>query len=176
MSRGPVGSAAHRIVPSAPPERRPWRPWRLQAARLVCALSVGGCASLRPVPPTVDFRGVALKDIALSGATIDVVLMVKNPNAFAIDVRRLAYSLYADSTLVGTGQPLERLQVSAGDSAAVRLPVSFDYRTVGMVIVQLVTMGEVNYRVKGDVTVSTPLGEFNRPFDATGRFNARRGR
>ena len=134
------------------------------------------CASLHPEPPTVDFRGVALKDIALSGATIDVVLMVRNPNAFGIDIRRLAYSLYADSTLVGTGLPLERLQVPAHDSASVRLPVSFDYQSVGMVIVQLVTMGEVNYRVKGDVTVGTPIGDINRPFDATGRFNARRGR
>ena len=135
-----------------------------------------GCASLRPQPPAVDFRGVALKDIALSGATIDIVLSVKNPNPFGIDIRRLAYSLYADSTLVGVGQPLERLQIPANDSSLVRLPVAFEFRTLGMVVVQLMTQGEVNYRVKGDVTVGTPVGDFNRPFEATGRYNARKGR
>ena len=134
------------------------------------------CASLRPQPPAVDFRGVALKDIALSGATIDIVLSVKNPNPFGIDLRRLAYSLYADSTLVGVGQPIERLQIPANDSSLVRLPVAFEFRTLGMVVVQLVTQGEVNYRVKGDVTVGTPIGDFNRPFETTGRYNARKGR
>ncbi len=159
------------------------RPFRsalcLAAARVavVALASVAtGCASLRPQPPAVDFRGVALKDVALSGATVDVVLNVKNPNAFGIDIRRLTYSLYADSTLVGVGQPLERLQLPANDSSLVRLPIAFEFRTLGMVIVQLMTQGEVNYRVKGDVTVGTPVGDFNRPFDATGRFNARKGR
>lgn len=137
------------------------------------ALALAACASLRPVPPTVDFRGVALKDVALSGATIDVVLAVRNPNAFGIDIRRLAYSLYADSTLVGQGLPLERLQVPAHDSSLVRLPVSFEYRALGLVVVQLITQGEVNYRVKGDVTVGTPVGDINRPFESAGRFNAR---
>lgn len=138
------------------------------------ALALAACASLRPVPPAVDFRGVALKDVALSGATVDVVLAVKNPNAFGIDIRRLAYSLYADSTLVGQGMPLERLQVPAHDSAMVRLPVSFEYRSLGLVVVQLITQGEVNYRVKGDVTVGTPVGDINRPFESAGRFNARK--
>ncbi len=155
--------------------------WRVvhaarMAALVLMASVASACASLRPQPPVVDFRSVALKDVALSGATIDVVLSVKNPNPFGIDIRRLAYSLYADSTLVGIGLPLERLQIPAKDSSVVRLPVSFEYRTLGMVIVQLLTQGEVNYRVKGDVTVGTPVGELNRPFDATGRFNARRGR
>ncbi len=143
---------------------------------VVLAAVTTGCASLRPQPPTVDFRGVALKDVALSGATIDIVLSVRNPNAFGIDIRRLAYSLYADSTLVGVGQPFDRLQIPANDSSIVRLPVAFEYRTLGMVVVQLVTQGEVNYRVKGDVTVGTPIGDFNRPFEAAGRYNARKGR
>ena len=145
-------------------------------ASLVVGLSSAACATLRPQPPTVDFRSVALKDIALAGATIDVVLSVRNPNAFGIDIRRLAYSLYADSTLVGVGLPLERLQIPANDSSLVRLPVAFEYRNLGLVLMQLVTQGEVNYRVKGDVTFGTPIGELNRPFDAIGRFNARRGR
>jgi hypothetical protein len=31
--------------------------------------------------------------------------------------------------------------------------------------------GSVNYRVMGDVTVGTPLGNFTRPYDQTGRFS-----
>ncbi|MBI3789559.1 MAG: LEA type 2 family protein [Gemmatimonadetes bacterium] len=146
---------------------------KARLALVALAFVAAACASLRPEPPQVDFRGVALKDVALSGATIDVVLAVRNPNAFGIDIRRLAYSLYADSTLVGMGQPLGQLQIPARDSSIVRLPVAFEYRSLGMVVVQLITQGEVNYKVKGDVTVGTPIGDFNRPFESAGRFNAR---
>jgi LEA14-like dessication related protein len=157
-------------------DRAPRSTLRARVGALALALLALGstaCASLRPEPPTVNFRGVALKDVALAGATIDVVLAVRNPNAFGIDIRRLAYSLYADTTLVGTGLPLGQLQVPAHDSSIVRLPVSFEYRSLGLVLVQLITQGEVNYKVKGDVTVGTPVGDFNRPFESAGRFNAR---
>jgi hypothetical protein len=35
--------------------------------------------------------------------------------------------------------------------------------------------GSVNYRVTGDVTVGTPLGNFTRPYDQTGRFSTLSG-
>ena len=41
---------------------------------------------------------------------------------------------------------------------------------------QLINTGTVNYRVLGDVTVSTPLGNFTRPYDQTGRFSTLSGR
>ena len=37
---------------------------------------------------------------------------------------------------------------------------------------QLLRSGTVNYRVLGDVTVSTPLGSFTRPYDRTGHFTS----
>ena len=162
---------------ATPISRRPASPRGRKVRALAFAVFAAlatGCASLRPESPTLDFRSVALKDVALSGATIDVVLAVRNPNAFGIDIRRLAYSLYADSTLVGTGLPMGLLQVPAHDSSIVRLPVSFEYRSLGLVLVQLITQGEVNYKIKGDVTVGTPIGDFNRPFESSGRYNARK--
>jgi hypothetical protein len=33
----------------------------------------------------------------------------------------------------------------------------------------------VNYRVLGDVTVATPVGNFTRPYDRTGRFSTLSG-
>jgi hypothetical protein len=37
---------------------------------------------------------------------------------------------------------------------------------------QLLTRGVVNYRVLGDITVGTPVGNFTRPFDRTAQFNS----
>ncbi len=57
------------------------------------------------------------------------------------------------------------------DSTIVTLPLSFTYAGVGAAGRQLMNTGAVNYRVMGDVTVGTPLGNFTRPYDQTGRFS-----
>ena len=61
-------------------------------------------------------------------------------------------------------------------SSIVTLPLSFTYAGVGEAGRQLMNTGSVNYRVLGDVTVATPLGNFTRPYDQTGRFSTLSGR
>ena len=139
---------------------------------LVLALVLAACGQLNPTPPVVAFRGVTLRDVALSGATLDVELMIANPNAFNIDVKRVTYRLYADSTLVGTGQPENTVFVLPNDSAIVRLPVQFTFRGLGEVALQLLSRGVVNYRVAGQLEFGTPIGTMTRDFDQTGSFNS----
>ena len=142
------------------------------AALALLVLLVAACAQLNPQPPIVTFRGVSLRDVALSGATLDVELMIANPNAFNIDVQRVRYSLFADSTLVGTGQPEDKVFVPQNDSAIVRLPVQFTYSGLGAVAFQLVARGTVNYRVTGQVEFGTPVGTMTRDFDQKGTFSS----
>ena len=136
------------------------------------ALLVAACAQLTPKAPTVTFRGVSLRDVALSGATLDVELMIANPNAFNIDVQRVRYSLFADTTLVGTGQPENKVFVPQLDSAVVRLPVQFTFVGLGAVAFQLIAQGTVNYRLTGQVEFGTPVGTMTRNFDQKGTFSS----
>jgi hypothetical protein len=62
--------------------------------------------------------------------------------------------------------------VQEGDSTTVTLPVTFNYSGIGAAGRQLLSSGTVNYRVVGDVTVSTPLGNFTRPYDRSGSFSS----
>ena len=148
-----------------------WRRAGLMAAGMLAVL-VASCAQLNPKPPAVSFRGVTLRDVAISGATLDVELMIANPNAFNIDVQRVRYSLYADSSLVGTGQPENKVFVPQNDSAVVRLPVQFTFSGLGAVAFQLVARGKVNYRVTGQVEFGTPVGTMTRDFDQKGTFSS----
>ena len=54
----------------------------------------------------------------------------------------------------------------------VRVPVAFTYSGVGAAAMQLMRTGSVNYRVAGDVTVGSVVGNFTVPYNATGQFNA----
>jgi hypothetical protein len=81
-----------------------------------------------------------------------------------------------DSVTFGTGAIEDRFTVQEKDSTIVTLPLQFTYAGVGEAGRQLMSTGTVNYRVLGDVTVGTPLGNFTRPYDQTGRFSTLNGR
>jgi LEA14-like dessication related protein len=145
------------------------------AACVAGALAGAGCASVgRAVfeQPVVTFRDLKINGLGLQGGSLDVVLNVYNPNRYALNATRLTYRLMVDSVPLGTGALDQRFVVQRGDSSTVRLPVTFTYSGLGSVGRQLLRSGTVNYRVIGDVTVGTPLGNFTRPFDRTGHFSS----
>lgn len=143
------------------------------AVSVLAAPVLAGCATLGQQvfqAPVVSFQDLRVNGLGLQGGSIDVLLSVYNPNRFALNATRLTYRLMVDSVPLGTGALDQRFVVQRGDSAVVRLPVAFTYSGLGTAGRQLLRSGTVNYRVLGDVTVGTPLGNFTRPFDRTGHF------
>jgi LEA14-like dessication related protein len=149
---------------------------------LVAALvGVGavGCATLGRATfkePIVHFQDARITGLGLTGGSVEVKLSLYNPNSFRLDGTRLTYTLKVDTVTFGTGALADRFTVQEKDSTIVTLPLSFTYAGVGEAGRQLMNTGSVNYRVLGDVTVATPLGNFTRPYDQTGRFSTLSGR
>ena len=144
----------------------------LAAAALV---SAAGCATLgRQVfnQPLVTFKDVRFNGLGLQGGSVDVVLNVYNPNGYGLSAQRLDYQVLVDSTRLGTGAITQPFKVGGGDSTEVHLPVTFSYSGLGSAGRALMSRGVVNYRVLGNITVGTPIGNFTRPFDRTGQYNS----
>jgi LEA14-like dessication related protein len=147
----------------------------VSAVALTAVVALAGCSSLgRAVfeEPVVTFKDVRINGLGLAGGDLDIMLNVYNPNRFKLDATRLTYRLMVDSVQFGTGAIDQRFVVQEGDSTTVTLPLKFNYAGLGGAARQLLSSGSVNYRVMGDVTVSTPLGNFTRPYDRTGRFSS----
>ena len=146
------------------------------ASVLVTLVTVGtvGCAALSGgfKDPIVTFRDVRINGLGTAGGSADIVLAVYNPNGFKLEGTRLTYRLLVDSTAVGNGALDDRFTVQKGETTEVRLPVQFSYAGLGAAGRQLMSQGAVNYRVLGDVTVATPLGNFTRPYDRRGSFSS----
>jgi LEA14-like dessication related protein len=145
---------------------------------MAVVLGATGCASLGLggfKEPVVTFRNLRVNGLGLSGGNLDVELSVYNPNGFKLEGTRLTYQLMVESTKLGEGALDQRFTVQDKDSTIVRLPVSFTYAGLGAAGRQLMQSGAVNYRVLGDVTMSTPVGNFTRPYDRTGRFSTLSG-
>jgi len=121
--------------------------------------------------PTIAVRGVKVKSIGLTGGSIQVALSIANPNPYPLPVQRAVYSFaLADSTEVGRGESAVAFTLPAHDSALVDLPVDVSWQGLQAAARDAARDGTVDYIFKGSVTLDTPLGNPNVPFQATGRF------
>ena len=138
------------------------------------AVALAGCASLGLGSfrePLVHFNDAKIRGLGLSGGSVDVVLSIYNPNRFDLNATRLTYRLMVEDRDLGSGALNEAFRVGDNDSTYVTIPVNFTYSGLGSAGRQLLSTGSINYRIIGDFTVDTPLGNFTRPYDQRGRFN-----
>lgn len=151
---------------------RRWMPAVTVAALLTLATACASIGRAAFTAPVVSLKEVTVTGIGITGGTVDVVLSIYNPNHFKLDALNMTYRVDVDSTQLGTGALDRRFVVEAGDSSVVRLPVKFSYAGLGAAGRTLLSDGTINYRVRGDFTVGTPLGNFTRPYDRTGRYSS----
>ena len=138
-------------------------------------VSVAACSALGRQAfqnPVVNLRDVRVLGLGTSGGQLEVALGVYNPNNYRLDATRLTYRVFVgDSVGLANGAMDTRTTVQAGDSTIVKIPVSFTYSGLGAAATQLLRTGAVNYKVAGDVTVGSVVGNFTVPYSATGTFN-----
>jgi LEA14-like dessication related protein len=121
--------------------------------------------------PVVDLRDVRVLGIGTTGGQLEVALGVYNPNNYRLDATRMTYRVFVgDSVGLANGAVDTRTTVQSNDTTVVKIPVTFTYSGLGRAATQLLQTGAVDYRVAGDVTVGTVVGNFTVPYSATGRF------
>ncbi|MBA3671795.1 MAG: LEA type 2 family protein [Gemmatimonadaceae bacterium] len=126
--------------------------------------------------PVVRLQDVRINGVGLTGGNLDVKLSVYNPNGYRLDATRMTYSvIVGDDVRFAAGTVDSRFTVNQNDSSVVSIPVNFSYSGIGAAGRQLLNTGGVSYRVTGDVTVGTVIGNFTVPYSSTGRFNALSG-
>jgi LEA14-like dessication related protein len=150
---------------------------RLMLGAVTAAIAVtAGCSALGKQAfqqPVVHLQDVHVNGVGLTGGNLDVRLSVYNPNGYRLDATRMTYNvLVGDSVRFATGTVDNRFTVNSNDSSVVTIPVNFTYTGIGAAGRQLLNTGGVSYRVTGDVTVGTVVGNFSVPYSSTGRFNA----
>jgi LEA14-like dessication related protein len=81
------------------------------------------------------------------------------------------YSVLVDTVPFANGTTTQQFTVQGKGTQQVRIPINFTYAGVGSAGRQLMNTGSVNYTVRGDVTVGSPIGNFTVPFTQTGRYS-----
>jgi len=136
--------------------------------------SVGGCRAVSRyvwVPPTVALRNVAVEGIGLTGGTLRVSLVVRNPNFYPLNTAGLRYRLLVrESVPVAQGVDSIHAHVPAHDSAVVTLPVQVSWRGLSAAGSDVMASGLVTYRLTGEILLDTPAGVHGVPVNQSGQF------
>ena len=121
--------------------------------------------------PTIAVRGVKVRSVGITGGSIEVALHISNPNPYPLPVQRATYTFaLADSTEIGRGESAAAFTLPAHDSTVVQLPLDVSWQGLRAAGRDAARDGTVDYRLTGSVTIDTPVGNPNVPFESTGRF------
>ena len=146
------------------------------AAAIVATVACSALGRQAFQQPVVNLKDVSVQGVGLTGGQLGVKLNVYNPNGYRLDATRMTYHVVVgdnnSATDLATGTYDSQFTVQSGESTTVTIPVSFTYAGVGAAGRQLMNSGAVPYRVNGDVTVGTVVGNFTVPYSSTGRFTA----
>jgi LEA14-like dessication related protein len=137
---------------------------------LALPLLLAGCAGLQEFAasavqrPKLTFRAASVEALDLEGATVALTWDLENPNAFGVDLAKIAWAVDAEGTRVASGDLPGGLQVRANGKSPVTFPVRVRYRDVPG-IVSLLGGGKdvIRYKVAATVGVRTPLGVLDLP-------------
>jgi hypothetical protein len=149
---------------------------------VVLALAAGCREAARRVfqEPVVALRGVTLRGVGIGGGSLDVALVVHNPNPYALDATRASYRLFAggttpgDSVEVGRGTATQPMRVGARDSATLHLPLDVAWDALARAADRAGRDRVVEWHALGEIVAGTPIGEHAFPVDVRGRFTVPR--
>ena len=146
----------------------------LSVTLAVAGIALSSCSRIAEhafAQPTIGVRSVKLKSVGLSGGSIELALAIANPNPYPLPVQHAVYSFtLRDSTEVGHGESPVAFTVPAHDSTVVALPVDVSWQGLRAAARDASRDGTVDYVLKGSVTLETPIGNPNIPFQTSGRF------
>ena len=92
-----------------------------------------GCSWLRQMAasgfqkPSLSFKDASLSDVTLSGATVNLVFTVTNPNDAALSLAETDYKFSLEGKQVVAGKPPAGIRIPAKGSSDVTLPASVKF-------------------------------------------------
>jgi hypothetical protein len=143
----------------------------VRSAVVIAMLLLAGCAGIGEVlqEPEVHLDRVVLKSLSVTGGVLDLQLGVLNPNRFDLQGTRLQLGFDVQDSHVGDVEYRSEFQVQKGDTAALSLPLRFNWSGVSAAVRSALGTGALPYTMKGQLTLRTPFGPRVVPFTRQGR-------
>jgi LEA14-like dessication related protein len=123
--------------------------------------------------PSINLKSLRIARLGFSRADLGLDILLKNPNAFSIDINKFHYQFLVNEENWFSGETEQQIKVNEKEENLIQIPVSINFIEVGRSIYTTLQQEEnLNYRLKGNIVLlpTLPLiGEVQLTFDETGR-------
>jgi len=121
------------------------------------------------IQPHVSLRSIAVRNVGLTGGTLDVALAFHNPNRITLNGSALSAGLDIEGTHFGDLALAGPFTLSQGDTTVVTVPLGFSWSGVGGAARSVLNSGAVNYGLDGRFMLRLPGGaDLPIPFSGQG--------
>lgn len=142
---------------------------------------LAGCSTLRDISaasfvrPSIAWEATTAAGLDQDGVTVVVHLRIDNPNQMALRLARLGYELELEGRPVASGSLSRELEIPAGGSAPVAVPIRVGFRETPAALESALARGRLAYRARGSAGIASPMGTIDLPFDQAGEVALRDG-
>ncbi|MGQ0508826.1 MAG: LEA type 2 family protein [Myxococcaceae bacterium] len=147
-------------------------------AALVAAtlLTLAGCAQLNKFlsstfkKPTLNFKSAQLLEASLSGATVNLIYELNNPNPLGLSLAQVDYAFFVEGKQLVAGRPPNGLQIGAQKKTDLAFPTSVKFADLAQSLQTFLTKDRAKYRAEGTLGIKTPIGVISFPLSKEGEF------
>jgi LEA14-like dessication related protein len=130
---------------------------------VLAGCSAGGVNPANLIQPGVRVHHLGLRNVGLSGGTLDVALAFHNPNGFSLQGTGLTARLDIEGDRFGDVDLADPFSLAGRDTTLITVPLTFRWSGVAAAARSIVNYGAVNYGIKGTFHVTAPA--INLPID-----------
>lgn len=141
---------------------------------LLLLISCSSCTFLKQTiglgisRPVAKVKQVTLKEISFDGLSLDVEILVYNPNDFDISMSELSYSTKVSEYKLASGEYQEAIEIKSEQNKSVTIPVKMDFtHSVNIARTMLKQPDSVNIEWLATATFETMVGPITISFKDT---------
>ena len=128
-----------------------------------------------PEFPEISVKSINVSQLSLSGASINVMLSVANPNDFAVGLDGFRYALETGGHKLVDGSVQSLPKIGKNERVDIAVPVDISFLSAGRAARHLLESSAAPYTLTGDMVFNVPgAGKKTVPFSRTGNVSLTR--
>lgn len=122
-----------------------------------------------PVLPDIHIRKIDITRMSLTGASLKVLLAVRNQNDFKLVLDSMDFLIKLDGVTVGSGNIDSIPQVAPDSDATLEIPLDINFLTLGRSVYRLLSQQALDYQISGKMGVGPDSATARRiPYETGG--------
>lgn len=128
-----------------------------------------------PQLPAISLEAIHIRQMSFSGANLNCLFKINNPNAFALSLKQFSYDLQLADLQIAQASGKPGTPVPQSGSSIYEILINVSFARLGRSAYNLLTGAESTYRINGRLIFDSPAGGIEAvPFKTFGKIPIKR--